>query len=282
MSDYTDSKSGIGAVFIDGAIDDQWQRVEPLIKPEQLRIRHLFGIPLVSNIIDPITKRAAVMTDDILKDYIDRAVSVCEMESGIDIFPTRLREKHAFDRAEFNSFGYLKVNRRPVQSLDKLTITPANNVDIYEVPLEWVEVAYLRKGQIYIIPQAISISNSGTSIVPSQSSGGSIYMSIFGTCPWIPAFWQVEYTTGFADGNIPKVVNELIGCIASMEILSMLASTYAQTSGTSLGIDGLSQSVSTPGPQIFSVRLQELADKRKMLSKKLKTLYGLTMFSSNV
>jgi hypothetical protein len=238
MSDYSNSKSGPGGVFPDNAVETSWNRLEPLVSPEQVKSRHLFGIPLVSAMKDPLTGKAQVMTDDLIKDVIDR-----------------------------------------VATIDKVTITPSNNVDIYTVPIEWIETAYLPMGQINIIPLVSAI---GYSTPAAVSSGGAVFLSVLGGQQWVPAFWQIEYTSGFPDGMMPKPVNELIGCIAAMEILAMLAATYAKSSSHSLGIDGMSQSVSTPGPALFDQRLVILADKRKTLTSKLKTMYGLKIFSGQV
>lgn len=279
MADYTNTKSGPGVVFPDNAVESAWQRTEPLVTPDQVKARHMFGIPLVSAMKDPLTNKAQVYTNEMIKDTIDRAVAMVEQETGIDIFPLRSKEKHPFDRNDYASFGYMRVERRPVASVEKLSINPPSGVDLYTVPLEWIETAYLPKGQLNLIP----IGNAIAYGTPAQvGSGGALFLNVLGNQPWVPAFWMVEYTSGFPDGMIPKAVNELIGVVAAMEVLGALGATYGKSSSHSLGIDGLSQSISTPGPAIFQQRLGELAEKRKAMIKKLKTYYGLNLFSGNV
>jgi hypothetical protein len=279
MADYSKSKTGIGGVFPDNATETSWERLEPLVRPEQVQSRHLFGIPLVSAMKDPLTGKAQVYTPDMIRDTIDRAVSMVEQDVGIDIFPNVNKEKHPFDRNEYESFGYFRLHRRPCASIEVLSITPPSGSDIYRIPLEWVETAYMHTGQINLIPLGNAIAYGTPADV---GSGGALFLNVLGNQPWIPAFWQVTYTSGFPDGMLPKVVNELIGTVAAMEILSALASTYARSTSHSLGIDGLSQSVSTPGPQLFKTRYEELEAKRKSLVKKLRTQYALNLFSGNV
>ncbi len=279
MADYTKSKSGPGRQFPDNATQSSWGRVEPLVTPEQVRNRHLFGIPLVSAMKDPLTGKPQVYTDDMIRDTIDRAVAMCETATGLDIFPVQSMEKHPFDRNEYESFGYFRLERRPVTSVEALDIVPPNGQALYSVPLEWIETGYLPKGQINLIPMGNSIAYGTPANV---GSGGALFLNVLGNQPWVPAFWQITYTSGFPDGMLPKSVNELIGVWAAMEILSSLAATYGKSQSHSLGIDGLSQSISTPGPQIFKVRYEELEEKRKSLVKKLKTQYGLNLFSGNV
>lgn len=279
MADYTKAKGGPGQLFPDNAVEVSWNRVEPLVTPEQVRSRHLFGLPLISAMKDPLTGKAQVYTDDIIRDTIDRAVAMAETDAHLTIFANRVQETHPFDRNEYQAFGYFRLRQRPAACVHELAITPPSGQKLYIVPLEWVSTGYLTQGQINLVPigNAIAYGNSG-----QVGSGGALFLNVFGQMPWTPAFWVIEYTAGFPDGMLPKTVNELIGVIAAMEVLSALAATYGKSSSHSLGIDGLSQSISTPGPQIFQQRMQELAEKRKGLTKKLKTGYGQSLFSGNV
>jgi hypothetical protein len=279
MADFSNSKSGPGRLFPDNSTESSWNGVEPLVSPVQVKSRHLFGIPLVSAMKDPLTGKAQVYTDDLIKDTIERAVALVESDTGLNIFPVHLKEKKPFSREDYQSFGYMRLEHRPCASIEKLSITPPNGNELYSVPLEWIETAYLPQGQVNLIPLGNSIAY-GT---PAQiGSGGALFLNVLGSQSWVPAFWQVEYTAGFPDGMIPRAINELIGITAAMEILSGLAATYGKSSSHSLGIDGLSQSVSTPGPQIFKVRYEELQEKQARLIKKLKSQYALTLFSGDV
>lgn len=279
-ADYSQSKRTLGQLVPENAIASAWGRLEPLITPEQLRTRHLFGIPLVSRVKDPMTGKPMIMTDEILKDIILRAVSLVETEGNFDIFQVKYREKTAFDRNAFDSFGYMELKRRPVWSVDKLSVTPSNQVDVYVVPQEWVEASGFQRGQVNIVPLTIAFTNGG--FIPSQSAGGAAFLSILGAKGWIPAYWQIEYTTGFADGMLPRELNELIGVVAAIEALSALATTDADATSRSLSIDGLGQSVGGPGPQKYAARIEVLMQKKQMLIDKYKARFALKMFSSNV
>lgn len=282
MADFTTSKDAIGAVFPVGGGDSPWTRVEPLITPEKLKRQHLFGIPLVSAMKDPVTGRADQLLPDDLKEYIDTAVGLAELETGLTIFPLQITEKKPWDRQEYDSFGYMILQKRPIASVQKITVNLSNNQDIYEVPLDWVETANLQWGQLNIIPLTIALTSGNVTAIPT-TAGGALLLSIFqGKSQWVASFWEVQYTAGFKSGEIPKVVNDLIGVIAAMEVLSQLASTYGRTNSSSLSLDGGSESVSTPGPEIFTPRMKDLQLKRMMLVKKLKNLYHLSLFSNNV
>jgi hypothetical protein len=279
LSDYSKSKDG-PAIFPETAVAADYQRLEPILTPEQLVNRHLFGIPLVSQMVDPFTRKPQVMSSEMIKDIIDGALQQAEMELHIDIRPVQHDEKYPFDRNLYESFGYMQLEHRPVQSIQEVAVTPPNGLDIYQVPLEWVETAYLPMGQLNIIPLTAAFIAGGT--VPTFSSGAAFFLSVFGNRWWIPSFWRVKYTSGYCDGNVPRVINELIGTIAAIEVLSQLAVTYARSQSHSLGIDGMSQSVSTPGPAIFQIRMQELEAKKKKIVGKVKALTGRKIFSSTL
>lgn len=293
MADYTTSKDGHGQQWDVNVVEQAFGGLEPLLSAETFKSRFLWGLSLNSGVRDPITHKAEVMGRELLADAIDRAVAEAEAQCHITIMPSVVDEKHPFDLAEYRSWGYFRLRHRPVSSIEYLSVTfsndidlrsgaPANDADVYVVPLEWVETTYMYLGQINIIPLTIAVGAGGNTTVPTTASGSAMFLSMFGTQSWIPSFWRMKYTIGFKDGRLPKVINELIGIIAAEDVLSRLASTYGKSTGSSLSMDGMSQSVSSPGQEMFSVRQQQLEDRRKRLVSKIKTRFGQSIFSGNV
>ena len=281
MADYTNSKFGLGAIEPAHAIETaSIDRLEPLVTPARIRREFLFGIPLVSNIKNPNTGLCDVMDDTLIGDFVMRAVSNVEVDTRIDIFPVKRKEKYPFDRCAYEALGYFKLEHRPATSIDQLAVVPSNNIDVYNVPLDWVETAYLDRGQVNIIPLTIAIQNGG--FIPSQSAGGAMFLAVLGQKSWLPAFWQITYTSGFPDGALPREINTLIGIYAAMDILSQLAATYATNTSHSLSYDSMSQSVSTPGPQLFATRMQDLEKQKMALLNKAKARYNFKLFSTTL
>lgn len=281
MADYSNSKFGVGAAFPENAVEDSYQHLEPLITAAQLKARHLIGIPLVSAAKDPLTGKPEVVTPEMVTEIIRGAVAQAEQDLQIDIFPVRRKEKHPFDQNLYTSFMYFQLNHKPCTSVDKLSVTPSSNNDIYVVPPDWIETAYANKGQINVVPLSVAYVQ-GTYISPDNTQGGAAFLVIMGMKGWIPAFWQVEYTSGFKDGMIPRVINDYIGLLAAADILSQLATTYARVQSFSQGIDGMSQSMSTPGPQIFKVRMDEIEKKLAAIRGKIKSMYGHKIFAGTL
>jgi len=279
-SDYAKSKEGLGGQLLDGVIETTWQDSGPLVTAAEVKRMHLFGIPLVSAIVDPYTGMPEFIGPETLSEYIVEAVSIVETETGLEIFPRQRDERHPYDQKAQESFGYTVLRHRPVQSIEKLAVTSTDGVDVWQVPTAWIDTGYLHQGQINLIPFAIA-GQGGSTVPVTGPVGMGLLPSLF-RFHWVPGIWTVTYTTGFKNGCIPKIVNHLIGVVASMEILSMLATTYSKSQSSSLSIDGMSQSVSTPGPQLFDTRLMVLGEKRKWLVNKLKRLFGLGFWSDNV
>jgi hypothetical protein len=279
-------KPNIGATWPPNAIESEWQRLEPLITPDLLVQRFLFGIPLVSNMPDPVTGKVQVMTPEMLKDYIDGAVQEAENDTHLAIMPTMFQEKNPFDRNHFLQFGFLQLRRKPIQSIDKLAFTPSTEIDVFVLPNTWISTSQLYRGRVQIIPMLPAMAGSASgytgSVMPPGQGGAGLFLGLLATHPWIPDFIQAHYTTGFPEGLIPRPINDLIGIIAAQEVLSQLAATYARSTGHSLGIDGMSQSVSTPGPALFDNRIAGLEEKRRKIVKKAKTMFGQKFFTGTV
>ena len=280
-----------GQVFPENATDSSWGRLEPLMTPDQLRIRMLFGLSLVSRIKDPITHKPMVMTDEIIKDYIRLAVNEAEELLDLIIFPTKFSEKLAFDRCDYEAWGYMKLSHRPVYLMERLTVMPSNDQPVFTVPLTWIETSALAHGQLNLMPLTLSIGNStglgnyGNYGVMGPGGGGAgsaLFLSLFQQTRWLPSFWQADYEAGFPNGLLPITINEVIGNIAAINILSMIAATWAFATSTSLNVDGLGQSVGTPGPNIFTVRIGELQAQLKMLVNKFKARYQTKFAIGNV
>lgn len=281
MADYTDSKKGLGAVYPDRAIDAQvWTRIEPLITPDQLRRRQLLAIPLVSFFPDPITNKRIEITNEDLADAINRAVAEVELESGLTIFPVQYDEKHPFDRNYWDSYGFIKVEHRPVSSVEKLAFTPPTGNDIFVVNKDWIESANFHKGQINIIPFVPAVATSFVTSSSNAGQSGFAYIQLLQYTTWVPALVRTTYTAGFPNGQMPRVLNELIGCVAAIEILSVLQSTF-RNSSYSLNIDGMGQSVSNPYP-LFQARIEYLLQKKADLMGRMKNMYGTQIISSYV
>jgi hypothetical protein len=282
------SKSIQGEVYPNNQIhaDDSWLETEPLITPQKVKSLHLFGIPLVSGMRDPNTGKNDVFPMSQMAEHIDYAVATAELETGLTIFPRQFDKSMPFDPQEYKSFGYFQLPYRPIASIQEVSIKIANNQTLWKIPLEWISTSNLIWGQLNILTVGILgvVTETGKAQpIPDAAGNALLFNALMGKDSyWMPELWRFKLTAGFPSGKIPKVVNDLIGTIAAMEVLGLIATTYAKTNSQSLSVGGLSESTGGLGPQLFDARLKLLAAKRAMITKKLKGVFNLNFYSSNV
>lgn len=269
-----DKKNKLGGTFPEHAVGAaQVTRCEPLLTPAKLRTRFLKGLPLVSPL------NGDKITDTDLKDFINRAIGRAELDGRIDITPVQRRYKLPFDRNLYQHWVHLRLPNTPILSIESMTITTADDTEVFKMPQQWIEGANFQRGIVNVIP--ISPAFAAVGAATSAAQGGAAFLTFIGQLGWVPAYWQIEWTSGWPEKKIPVVVNELIGCVAAIMVLSMLASLH-KTTGHALSTDGLSQSVSTPGPQVFVQRISDLEDEKAQILKRLKTITGNAITMSNV
>ena len=269
-----DDKPAGTSAFPEHAIGtDQVTRCEPLLTPKKLVSRFLKGLPLVS----PLDH--SKLDNDDLKDHILRAVQKVELETQVDVFPVQRQVKLPFDRHLYQSWVHLEIANKPILSLEEMTITTADGVQIFKMPNAWVESANFQRGIINVVP--ISPAFAAVGVGTSAAQGGAAFLMFIGQLGWVPAYWQLKLTSGWPEKKIPIVVNELIGIYAAIDILSWLASLHSNMS-VSLTADGLGQSTTTAGPQRYVTRIQDLEMQKAKIIHRIKVLTGGAIVISNV
>jgi len=276
MSDFSQTKKYGTAIYPVHAADTSGlvKRCEPILTPDKLRSRYLKGIPMTF-------PNGDVITDDDLKDKIMLAINEAELMLNMTINRESFQEKHPFDYSLYQDFLHVRAEHGPVASIEHMQITSADGQNIFEVPPQWIETAQFAKRQINVIPL---IAGYGfNSVQGSVVNGG---LGFFGLSPgmigFIPSYWEIKYTAGmsFKEGQVPVPVNELIGVLAAIDVLSLIAPTNVFNS-QSISQDGLSQSSSSPGNRIYELRLSELENKKEAIIKKLKGIFSGKFFVGN-
>jgi hypothetical protein len=279
MADYSRPSKSHGTamypVHVNGS-SNLLRRVEPLITPEKLKTRHLKGVL-------EMAKRFGVnYTNEELKDQINLAVNQAELELDVLLFGEQIKEKHPMDLALYRQYNHLRTHNSPIVSIEKLSITSSNGVNLFVIPAEWIEMSNANQGQINVIPILGLYGQTSPGADASVVSGG-VFLTVVRGLDWVPAYWEIEYTTGVCRdvGHVPVTINQLIGVMAAMEILSNIAPNNMNNS-VSLSQDGIGQSSSNPGVQIFQTRMAELQQKKKTLIGQLKRVFGRKYFITNI
>lgn len=268
MADLTQSKAYGTAMYPVHALQTSglMKRVEPLLTPEQLKSRFLKGIFL-------FFPNGDTFSDDDLKDRIYLASNQVELDLKTTLVREQRQEKLSFNQQDYKAYIHLTAEQGPVISIEELAIVSADQNNIFQIPPTWIETTNFAKRIINVIP--LLAAYGVNSVQGAVGNAGIAFLTVIDGLNWVPAYWQIKYTSGISnvEGSVPTVVNELIGCVAAIDLLSMLALLYVHTS-QSQSQDGISQSSSGPGPRIYQLRIEELEKKRAVLQKQLRAIFS--------
>lgn len=285
------AKKGISSVYPEKVLEGNsgLTRVEPFLTPDVLKDRFLWGIPLIS----PVTRQS--ITNNMLKDFIQRAANEFELKCQVDVFQVVRRYRLPFDPNLYYQFMTLEIPNKPIQTVIDLSIRaasynanynaqneqyPSTNL-IYKIPNEWIDMANASRGTLAVNPlnPAFSAIGSGTS---APASGATI-MQFIGQSGWVPSYWNTEVICGFAndEGQVPVAINEVVGNYATMLILDNLIPQFRYAS-QSLGIDGLNQSVNDNMFSLLQDKRQKAEVSFKEQVNKIKQITSSKIFSSHV
>jgi hypothetical protein len=175
------------------------------------------------------------------------------------------------------------ANFGPILQIDKMCIRSSNDKNIFEIPADWIDTARLYQKQINVVPLTVVGATGISQGQPTGAAGLAFIAAMNGGIDWVPSYWEIEYTTGVCtkEGQVPSIINELVGCIAAINILGNLG---AQNKNTSISIshDGISQSSSNPGPNLYQTRINELMAERDQMVKKIKGVFYNKRFVTNI
>lgn len=235
--------------------------------PAELKQRTLFGIPLKSSLT------GETVSDETLKYYIDSAISELEHELDLYITPVDFKERIDYSKHEFTwSYNYTKLAHGNVLSINKVQLDFANMPHLagfIDFPLEMVHLMQ-QEGVIQLVP-ATGTSLSGYAL--AAFGGSQFYALWMAGMTTFPGAVRVEYTCGFADGQVPAAIVSLIEMMAAFKLLSSIGPLLFPYNSAGISIDGTSQSVSTPGPQFLAARLKDLNDQIEKAKDGVKGYY---------
>lgn len=214
-----------------------YNQVEPLITVEKLKETYLFGKFKFQD------EEGRSISDEALQTFIDNAISMIEHDLDIAVVQRQQTETKDYNANDYYEWGFLQLNRTPVISLDSLKVVYTRNTTEYDtildIPPEWIRLEP-DSGIIRLIPN---------NRFPGRlaSNGAGFFPELFNRHSMVPGMWLIQYTHGFKPGCIPSALNAAIGLVASVFTLNVLGDLIigAGIAGTSLSLDGLSQSIQT-------------------------------------
>jgi hypothetical protein len=213
-----------------------------ILSMQELLDVYLFGVDLTDDQGNPYP-------EIIFEWSIRYAIDWLEKELDIKIRPTRLTERYDYYRRDYQEWVYMRMRNAPIiddvrgnatieaGQLDPdatrvKVIWPSGTV-VLEFKQSWVNIRE-DAGQINIIPAA------GTLSQVLLTAGGSFLPLLAEGRDFVPDLFEISYTAGFREGEVPWQLRELIGKKAAMGPLNIAGDLLvgAGIAGTTLGIDG--------------------------------------------
>jgi hypothetical protein len=249
-------------------------RCEPMLDQEKFRRLFLKGINLTM-------PNGDVYTPEDITEKLNWAMNEAELLLNLTITRESFKHKVPFDYALYKAYIHVRSEKGPIISLEQLAIVSADNNNIFNIPPTWIETSNFAKRLINVIP--LLAAYGVNQVAGAVGNAGIAFLTVMDGLNWVPAYWQIQYTAGLstAEGQMPVPVNELIGCIAAISILSEIAPTNRFNS-QSQSQDGISQSSSGPGVNIYNRRIEDLEKKRDKLVSKLKAIFSNRFLIDNI
>lgn len=208
-----------------------------------MRQNYLLGLDFFSD-------RQTRVTDDWFEEKITQSIAKFEDITAIDVLQRVITdETHDYHTNDYLNYAFVQLFRIPAQSVQQVRAVYPTGQTIQIFPSEWVRLE-VTHSQFHLVPTSGSLAQV-------LLGGGNGYLPfIFAGLAYLPQLWHVDYQSGFDPEKIPYSVADALmkyATIEALQALSDLIGPIGQQS-SSLGIDGLSQSVSRVIPA-FKARI---------------------------
>lgn len=188
------------------------------------------------------------------EEKIAMAISKLEDITHIDILErTVCGEKHDYIVTDYLSFAFMQLNRVPAQSVSEVRAVYPTGQIVQVYPSEWVRLQ-VEHSQFHLVPTSGTLAN----VMMGAGAGAGYLTFIFGATSYLPQLWEIDYKSGFAENAVPREIVSVICKLASIDILLLMSDLIGPLgiASSSLGIDGMSQSISRQLPA-FKARIDQ-------------------------
>lgn len=239
------------------------------MSPEELKAIYFYGINITS--ID-----GSKINPDVFRFQIKSAQQEVEKFLEIRLTPQFVEQTLDYTRSDYwAAFPIMKTKlpvRKPLSIIGFL-----NGIEQIRYPKDWLNTKTDSEGnyqkKIHIVPTGSTLGNSSGVIL----SGITAYYGMTSSND-IPNYFNVQYETGFVASQLPVDVVDLVGKLAAIKLFHIAGDLIlgAGIASLSLGIDGLSQSVSTTSSATnagYGARIINYLKDIETYEKRLKNFY---------
>lgn len=241
-----------------------------VINDKELLSLYFYGIEVVN-------RQGTSINPTFLEFYIKSAQDEIEKYLQIKLLKQRVLERSDYYRNEFRNSGFIKTKypvREPLGLVGKL-----GEQTIVRYPKHWL--TFNKVNDLPTSRQIVMVPNARVSETQLQESiYGHNLLPTLGFANWdqVASYWEVEYVTGFDFDDMPFDLFNLVGKSASLglfNILGDIALGQAGLASYSIGIDGLSQSVSTTSSATNAAYGARIINYQKEIKDTLEKMRGI-------
>ena len=234
------------------------KKVQPLVTIKDIKSTYLFGVKVRDR------ETGEELGDAAYQNAIETAMSTIEHFLDISVCPVRgFVEYKDYRINDYMDWGYIQLDNFPVEQVQKMELVYFRDengepVTVQKIPNSWLRLNN-HDGIIRMVP------NTRFPAQLQLNEAGSFFPEILRATE-IPHAWKITYDYGFCSGQIPVLINQAIAMIASIIILFTAGHLIlgAGIAGTSISLDGLSQSIQTTQSAEnsgFSSMIKDMSDK---------------------
>lgn len=205
---------------------------------DEIRSLYFFGIPLTN------PETGDQMQDDVIEFYIETVQQEMEDFLNLKFVKQIYTENRNFKRTDWIEWGHLNTTFPVVKPLSLQGFL--NTTLQVDYPGEWLSSKQSSDNRLYyrkinLVPIHGSANSLSSNVV---YAGVAPHVGYFGQSN-LPNYWEIKYVTGW--DTIPKNIMDVIGKMVAINIFHQLGDIIvgAGIASKSIGIDGLSQSIST-------------------------------------
>lgn len=246
-----------------------------LFSPQEIFSLYLYGIVIQAG-------DGTSFSSESMRYYIQAAQQEVESFFNLKLVKQFVEEKLTYHRSDYwQNFPILFTNY-PVDKPMSLT-GRYNNLEQISYPTEWLSTnqnSYgIHKRRVSIVPTGSAVARANAEIILSgiTTQVGTQHFNM------IPDYWDLQYITGFGIDNMPMDLMNLTGKLATFGPLGIAGDLIlgAGISAQSIGVDGLSQSISSTSSATnsgYGSRILQYDREIKETVKKLKLVYDEIKF----
>ena len=249
-----------------------------VVSPEELASLYLYGVDIRS-------RDGSVISNDSIKMFILSAQR--EIETYLEIRFNLTFEQQTVSYFRDDYWGGFPIIRTKLPVVSPLSVIGyLNNIQQIKYPQDWLNTKKDSEGyyfkKIHLIPTGSTTSRANADII---LTGITAYLGLtaYGQ---LPNYFTTQYITGFSYDQLPIELVNVVGKMASLSVLGMLGDIplgAPGVTGISLGMDGLSQNVTTTlssGNGAFGGRIKQYTDEINRTLSRVKLIYKSLNISS--